>query len=158
MRKSIYLIAVLAVVITTISVSFKTEEPKYEYRFMTTIESIIPMGIGRSRIILEQEDIDPEIFATTRTDGHTSAQGDIVRGKLKIKNFEETKLLNFYSAVGINFQNIASNDAIISAKLTQLGLMGWELVHVASGVESDAGKDDGQGIFITRYTLKRKVQ
>ncbi len=32
---------------------------------------------------------------------------------------------------------------------------GWELAFVNSAVESDAGKDDGQGIFITRYLFKR---
>lgn len=158
MKKGLLIIAGLAVIFTTVLVSFKTEEPKYEYRFMTTIESIIPMGLGRSRIIMENEDIDPSMFATNRTDGHTSSQGKVKRSSLKANEFEETKLLNFYSAVGINFQNIASNDAIISAKITQLGVQGWELVHIASAVESDAGKNDGQGIFITRYTFKKLVQ
>jgi hypothetical protein len=32
---------------------------------------------------------------------------------------------------------------------------GWELVFVTSGVESDAGQQDGNGIFITRYVFKR---
>jgi len=32
---------------------------------------------------------------------------------------------------------------------------GWELIFVNSGVESDAGEKDGQGIFITRYIFKR---
>lgn len=32
---------------------------------------------------------------------------------------------------------------------------GWELAFVSSAVESDAGKDDAQGIFITRYIFKR---
>ncbi len=159
MKKSYVIILVFAAVLFTAGImAFNTEAPRYEYRFMTTVESIVPMGVGRSRIIIENEDIDPSVFATTRTDGHTSHQGNIQRSKLKIKNFEETKLLNFYSAVGINFQNIASNDAIISSKLTSLSMQGWELVNVASGVESDAGKDDGQGIFITRYTFRRKVQ
>jgi hypothetical protein len=35
-----------------------------------------------------------------------------------MKDFEETKLLNFYNVAGIRFQNIAANDAVISAKLT----------------------------------------
>ena len=158
MKRGLLFIAGIAIVLTTVLVSFNTEQPKYEYRFITTIESIIPMGLGRSRIIMENEEIDPSVFATERTDGHTSAQGKVRRSSLKANQFEETKLLNFYSAVGINFQNIASNDAIISAKLTQLGAQGWELMHVASSVESDAGKDDGQGIFITRYTFKKLIQ
>ena len=72
---------------------------------------------------------------------------------LKPKN----KLLNFYSAVGINFQNIASNDAVVSSKLTELGKEGWSLVFVTSGVESDSGDKDGNGIFITRYIFKRDL-
>ena len=32
---------------------------------------------------------------------------------------------------------------------------GWELAFVTSAVESDAGKGDGNGIFITRYIFKR---
>lgn len=73
----------------------------------------------------------------------------------KIDEIDETKLLNFFSISGINFQNIASNDAIVEAKLTAIGEEGWELAFVVSGVESDAGKDDGQGIYITRYIFKR---
>jgi hypothetical protein len=39
-------------------------------------------------------------------------------------NFEETKLLNFFSIAGINFQNIASNDAIISNKINKITAKG----------------------------------
>jgi hypothetical protein len=81
--------------------------------------------------------------------------GDVKRGDVKIENFEETKLLNFYSAVGINFQNIASNDAVVSSKLSEMTKEGWTLVFVTSGVESDAGKSDGNGIYITRYIFKK---
>ena len=64
-------------------------------------------------------------------------------------------MLNFFSPIGINFQNIASNDAIIGAKLTEMAAEGWELAFVVSGVESDGGKEDGQGIYVTRYIFKR---
>ena len=57
--------------------------------------------------------------------------------------------------VGINFQNIASNDAMITSVLNSLSSQGWELFQVVSGVESDAGKQDGVGIFITRYIFKK---
>jgi hypothetical protein len=70
----------------------------------------------------------------------------------------ETKLLNFFSVGGINFQNIASNDAIVESRLSELAAEGWELAFVTSGVESDAGQQDGQGIFITRYIFKRTVR
>lgn len=127
----------------------------YEYQIITSVESIVPAGAGRSRLISQNEPVNYLDFTTSRTDGKKSDQGDIKRGDLKIENFEETKLLNFYSIAGINFQNIASNDAVLSDKLTQMSAQGWELQFVVSGVESDAGASDGVGIFITRYTFRR---
>ena len=126
-----------------------------EYKIVTTVESIVPMGIGRSRMTDPQTTADYKTLTTERTDGKKSSQGDVKRDDIKIDNFEETKLLNFYSAVGINFQNIASNDAVVSSKLTELAKEGWTLAFVTSGVESDAGDKDGNGIFITRYVFKR---
>lgn len=121
-----------------------------EMKIITIVESIVPMGIGRSRIIEHQTDVDHNQFTTERIDGKDSRQGDVKRKAAKIDNLSETKLLNFYSGVGINFQNIASNDAIITSKINEMLSQGWKLQFVTSGVESEAGKDDGNGIFITR--------
>jgi hypothetical protein len=74
---------------------------------------------------------------------------------MRVKGFDETKLLNFYNIGGIRFQNIATNDALISSKINDMIAEGWELAFVVSAVESEAGKDDGNGIFITRYIFKR---
>ena len=126
-----------------------------EYTIITSVESIIPAGIGRSRIINNQDDVNPDNFTTTRTDGKKSDQGKVRRRDLKVDNFEETKLLNFFSIGGINFRNVASNDAVISAKINQMIEAGWELAFVTSAVESDGGEVDGQGIFITRFIFKR---
>ncbi|MCX7954873.1 MAG: hypothetical protein N3A01_06755 [Bacteroidales bacterium] len=131
---------------------------RYEYAIITTVESIIPGGIGRSRMLFAKQAIDYKNFTTERKEGKDSKQGDIDRSEIKIDNFEETKLLNFFSMVGINFQNIASNDAVIMSKLNEMASQGWELAFVTSGVESNAGKDDKEGIFITRYILKRQVK
>lgn len=127
-----------------------------EYKIITTVESIVPLGLGRSRMLDAKEASDYKSLTTARVDGKKSDQGDIKREDVKINSFEETKLLNFYSGVGINFQNIASNDAVVSSKLTEMAKEGWELMFVTSGVESEAGKDDGEGIFITRYVFKKK--
>jgi predicted nucleic acid-binding protein len=35
---------------------------------------------------------------------------------------------------------------------------GWDLVFVSSAVESDAGKSDGVGIFITRLYFQEKIK
>ncbi|MEM8893195.1 MAG: hypothetical protein AAGC88_01375 [Bacteroidota bacterium] len=127
-----------------------------EYKVVTTVESIIPAGIGRSRMISPIQEVDTDLYTTERTNGKKGgAQGQVKRKALKIDNFEETKMLNFFSVTGINFQNIASNDAMISDKLSSMAEEGWELAFVTSGVESDSGVDDGQGIYITRYVFKR---
>lgn len=126
-----------------------------EYTVITSVESIIPSGLGRSRLINNKSDLDISKLTTERTDGKSSSQGQVKRKDIKVDEFEETKLLNFFAISGINFQNIASNDAIISAKLNEMSQAGWELVFVTSGVESDGGETDGQGIFVTRYIFKR---
>ncbi len=126
-----------------------------EIKVITSVESIVPFGLGRSRIISHVDRSDADTFTTTRENGTDSEQKQVRRRDAKINRLEETKLLNFYSGVGINFQNIASNDALISSKLTEMVQNGWELIHVTSGVEADAGETDAQGIFITRYIFKR---
>ncbi len=154
-------ITLFAMVWATSSVSYAQNEsdaPMIEYKVITTVESIVPAGIGRSRLIESREEVDVDARTTERTDGRTSQQGDVRRRDGKIDKFAETKLLNFYSLTGINFQNIASNDALISSKLNQLSDEGWELVFVTSGVESDSGETDGNGIFVTRFILKRVVR
>ena len=70
-------------------------------------------------------------------------------------DYEETKLLNFYNLGGIRFLNIAANDAIMTSKVNTMIADGWELAFINTGVESEGGKGDGKGIFITRYTFKR---
>lgn len=127
-----------------------------QYKVITSVESIVPAGLGRSRIIENQEEVNSEAFTTERTEGKDGGgQRGVKRKDAKIDNFSETKLLNFYSGVGINFQNIASNDALIGDKINTLVAQGWELAFVVSGVESNSGKDDGEGIFITRYIFKK---
>jgi hypothetical protein len=127
-----------------------------QYKVITVVESIVPGGMGRSRIIDNQEAVDYKDFTTTRDEGKDSDQGKVDRGDAKIDKLQETKLLNFYSFMGINFQNIASNDAIITSKLNDMAAQGWEIAFVTSGVESDSGDKDGKGIFITRFVFKKK--
>jgi hypothetical protein len=126
-----------------------------QFKVVTIVESIVPAGLGRSRMIESKQQVDYKSLTTERTEGTKSDQGDIKRSDIKIDNFGETKLLNFYSVAGINFQNIASNDAVISSKINELVKDGWQLAFVTSAVESDAGKSDGEGIFITRLFFKK---
>lgn len=146
MRKHVLIIAALTIC------SFANAQ----YQVVTIVESIVAGGIGRSRMIENTSPMDYNEFTTTRTEGKDTKQGDIDRGEIKVSSFKETKMLNFFSLVGINFQNIASNDALIVSKLNEMDSQGYELAFVTSGVESDAGKEDGSGIFITRLYFKKK--
>jgi hypothetical protein len=131
--------------------------PFNEWKIVTVVESIVPMGVGRSRMIENMTDVNTEQFRTTRTDGKASSQREVSRSELKVNNFDEAKLLNFFSGVGINFQNIASNDAMIGARIMELESEGYSLTYVTSGVESHAGVEDGTGLFITRMFFKRTL-
>ncbi|MBP0903089.1 hypothetical protein ACFSKN_14035 [Mariniflexile gromovii] len=128
-----------------------------EYKVITSVESIVPSGLGRSRIISANEDKNYKEYTSTQTEDDNS-RNKSDRGDIRVKDFDETKLLNFYNIAGIRFQNIAANDAVITSKINTMVEEGWDLAFVTSAVESDSGKDDGQGIFITRYIFKRNKQ
>ncbi|MFN5055826.1 MAG: hypothetical protein ACK5AB_01850 [Bacteroidota bacterium] len=127
---------------------------KYEFRIVTTVESIVPNGIGRSRMISSNEARDYKEFTTSRSEEDNSRNSSD-RSDIRVKAFDETKLLNFYNLGGIRFQNIVANDAVVTSKLNAMAEEGWELTFVNSAVESDGGKDDGVGIFITRYVFRK---
>lgn len=98
----------------------------YTYRQFSTIESVVPGGLGRSRVIISDE------------------SGQEI-GK---------DLLNFYSMVGINFKNIASNDQLIVQNINEWTAQGWELHTVTTGVQSPSD-GNSTGIFITRYLFRK---
>ena len=150
MKKIYLIIAVLATALTS-------EAQVYEYQVITSVESIISSGLGRSRIISSNENRNYKDFTTTRTDGKSvkDKRNKSDRSDIRVKNFDETKLLNFFNIAGIRFQNIEANDAVISSKINTMSENGWELAFVSSAVESDAGDKDGNGIFVTRYIFKR---
>jgi len=130
------------------------EVSSQEFKVITSVESIVPNGVGRSRIISVLEDKDYQEYSSVQTD-EDNTRNKSNRKDIRVKNFEETKLLNFFNIAGIRFQNIAANDALITSKINTMIAEGWELAFVTSAVESDAGKGDGSGIFITRYIFKR---
>lgn len=51
---------------------FESQAQTVQYKIITSVESIVPMGIGRSRIVEEKADIDAEAFTTERTNGKKS--------------------------------------------------------------------------------------
>jgi hypothetical protein len=101
---------------------------RYEYKQITAVESVVPGGLGRSRIL------------TTDDNGQT----------------REKELKNFYSLVGINFDNITNNDRVIVERLNDFSNEGWELFSVITGSnQQSSGGNSSGGIFITRYIFRR---
>ncbi len=130
MKKIIYIsIALITLTSAGILFSFKSPAPSEKWYQVTVIESVVPGGLGRSRMISQDEN-----------------------GKM-----EEIKLKNFFSLAGINFGNVKDNDVKITQKITDLTSEGWELYNVTSGVYSGSGGSGGNsnGIFITRYLYKK---
>lgn len=153
MKKILLVVALLTCVYTA-------DAQGYEYKVITSVESIIPSGLGRSRIVSANDERNYQDFTSQRTDGKTKKdkRNKSNRSEIRVKNFDETKLLNFFNLGGIRFQNIAANDAVMTSKLNAMNEEGWELAFVTSAVESYGGKDDNNGIFITRYVFKKKKE
>ena len=151
-------------IVGCISFSFVTSEKtnqenpaaQIEYKVVTVVESIVPNGVGRSRMISANETKDYKEFTSVRSEDKDE-KNNSKRDEIRVKDYDETKLLNFYNLGGIRFQNIAANDAIMTSKVNSMVAEGWELAFINTGVESSGGKGDGQGIFVTRYTFKRNL-
>ena len=128
-KENYYKIAIFLMFISIVGFyGFKQgDEPKSaRWLQITAVESVVPGGMGRSRMI----SIDDA-------------------GKM-----EETKMKNFFSLAGINFSNIRENDLSITTKIQELTAEGWELYDVTSGVFS-GNENNTTGIFITRYLFKK---
>ncbi len=93
-------------IICSIYAFSKPAAGKTEFLQVTAVESVVPGGLGRSRMITISE-----------------------AGKM-----DEINLENFFSMVGINFGNIRQNDQMITDKISDLTNMGWELKFVSTGV------------------------
>ena len=145
MKKIILTLMVMGLVLTDLQAQ--------EFKVITSVESIVPNGIGRSRIINTLDEKDYRDFTSVQSE-ESGDRNRSDRGEIRVKDYEETKLLNFYNIGGIRFQNIAANDTMITSMINSMISDGWELAFVTSAVES-AGKADNQGIFITRYIFRK---
>jgi hypothetical protein len=125
MKNQIFVLGLSMAMIVSIF-AFNTPSPSYEYMAFTTIESIVPGGAGRSRMLIDGGD-----------------------GSL-----DEQKMKNLYSMMGIKMENIFENDQDVVSKLNDLSNEGWELAFSNTGVQSptDGGSS---GIYCTRYILRR---
>jgi hypothetical protein len=147
------------VVVALFAFNLKTvEAPPAEIKFtsFTVVESIVPNGFGRSRLITSLEPRDYKEYTSVKS-AENKERNKSDRGDIRVDNYEETKLLNFYNVGGIRFQNIAANDALINNKVSTMLNEGWELINIVSGVESVGGKDDSHGIYITRFYFSKTI-
>lgn len=152
------------------------QEPTYDIQVVSCIESLVPGGLGRSRMISPVVELDYRDFTSKRTaDNNSKNQAD--RQDIRLKDYEETKLLNLYNEGGIRFQNVASNDALMTSKINDMLANGWELFDVKTGVESNMANAslkkelikllinnnsmndrDPNGLFITRFYFRKAIQ
>lgn len=100
-------------------------EPPLKFMQITTIESVIGGGFGRSKMIITKED----------------------------GSQEERDLENLFSLTGMNLKNIKSNESDILKALKTYTDDGWKIYQVTPMTLSPG--DKGPGIFMTRYLLSK---
>ena len=107
---------------------FAQEEKEISKQFMqvTTVESVVAGGLGRSKMII------------TNPDGSQ----------------KESDLNNLFSMTGINFKNIKENEDKLVKTLKEYTDNGWKLDQVTSLTLSQNDSGAG-GIFMTRYLLSK---
>jgi hypothetical protein len=102
-----------------------TKEPSKKFMQITTIESVIGGGFGRSKMIITKED----------------------------GSQEERDMENLFSLTGMNVKNIKSNESDILKVLKTYSDEGWK-IEQATPLTLSPG-NNGPGIFMTRYLLTK---
>lgn len=125
MKNTIFILGLSVAMIVSIF-AFNTPPPAYEYMAFTTVESIVPGGVGRSRLLID------------------GGNGTL----------DEQKIKNLYSMMGIKMDNIFENDQNVVSTLNDLSNEGWELAFANTGVQSPTNGGTA-GIYCTRYILRR---
>lgn len=101
----------------------------YQFLQMTTIESIVPGGLGRSRVLFTPE----------------------------WKGTKESNMENLFSLLGINMGNVRSNEELILRYVGEITADGWELYQTTPLTQTiqGTGGQSQQGIFLTRYLFRK---
>lgn len=126
MKKATLVLVIIAAFIMDCVAQEKSETQQFMQ--ITTIESVIGGGAGRSRLII------------TKPDGSQ----------------EEKDLNNLFSIGGINFKNIKENESDIIRILKQYSNEGWKLIQTTPLTLSP--RDGNTGIFMTRYLLSKEEE
>jgi len=123
--KRIILFALLVLSLSSLKAQEIKAETGKQFMQITTVESVVGGGLGRSKMIV------------TNPDGSQ----------------KESDLENLFSLAGINFKNIRENEDKIVKILKSYTDEGWKVDYVTSFTLSPS--DNGLGIFMTRYLLSK---
>jgi hypothetical protein len=118
--------------LVTIAILSSTDVFAQVQRYMqiTTIESVVGAGLGRSRMVITKED----------------------------GTQEEKDLSNLFSMTGINFKNIKGNESTILTTLKSYTDNGWKLISTIPLTLSPSDQGSSMGIFMTRYLLAKEEE
>lgn len=122
---SLLLLFMMVIGFSSFAQDVKPTAPK-QFMQITTIESVVSGGLGRSRMIV------------THPDGTQS----------------EAELNNLFSMAGINFGNIKENEDKVLRMLKQYTNDGWKVEQIIP--LSLSPNQNSLGIFMTRYILTRE--
>jgi hypothetical protein len=106
----------------------KAQQAGSKFVQITTIESVVGGGMGRSKMIITKED----------------------------GSQEERDLENLFSMTGINFKNIKNNETAIVTALKSYTDNGWKIFSNTPLTLSPG--TNGYGIFMTRYLLVKEEE
>ena len=102
-------------------------QEKMKFMQITTVESVVSGGFGRSKMIITKED----------------------------GSQEESDMENLFSLTGINMKNIKSNETSILKVLKTYSDDGWRL-QSTTPLTLSPSQNNGNGIFMTRYLLVKE--
>lgn len=128
MKKNILSLLVAVVIVVNLGYSQSKTAPspgKQKFMQITTIESVVAGGFGRSKMLVTKED----------------------------GSQEERDLDNLFSLTGINMKNTKSNESTIVLTLKAQAEQGWQLMQVTPLTLSPG--QGGSGIFMTRYLFSK---
>ncbi|MGZ5253792.1 MAG: hypothetical protein ACXWV4_05465 [Flavitalea sp.] len=115
------------IILTSIfSLNAFSQEKQQKFMQITSMESVIGGGLGRSKMLI------------TKDDGTQ----------------EELDMNNLFSLTGLNMKNIKENESQILAVLKKFINEGWKLQSTIPLTLSPG--QNGQGIFLTRYLLVKE--
>jgi len=129
MKKILLLLVVTLTILNNLLAQETKTEPSKQFMQVTTVESVVAGGLGRSKMII------------TNPDGSQ----------------KEADLNNLFSMMGINFKNIKENEDNLIKTLKTYTDDGWKLEQVTSLTLSQNDSGAG-GIFMTRYLLSKPEQ